>query len=151
MTCLKLHNNVRHYCVLVGFGIDGYIVLLVFVTHFMHFTVGKRLLDELIPIHCDHESGFVIKDRVFHSQDMVRLAITALQDKINLCKKYCELLKKGSIIKAEFSTLVSNIKRVSITCADVNQFLVLQTCLAVTRFQAMLLEDVIGHIEMKNI
>lgn len=69
-------------------------------------------MDDLIPIHKDEDSGFMLRDRVFRSQELIRLTITALEDRVDLCKKYFEYKKKGSIIKAEVAKLQSQIKEV---------------------------------------
>ena len=78
----------------------------------MLLIAGKRLVKELIPIHHDEESGFILKDRVFHSLELVRLAINALEDKVHLCRKSFELKTKESIIKNEFTLLQSKMKEV---------------------------------------
>lgn len=49
---------------------------------------------------------------MFRSQELVKLAVHALEDKVELCRKYLELKKKGSAIKAELTELQAAMKKV---------------------------------------
>lgn len=73
---------------------------------------GKHLLQTLLPIHTDKESGFVIRDKVFRSQELVRLAVTAVEEVTELCNRYVELRKESLRYPLEFSLLGSQIKEV---------------------------------------
>ena len=73
---------------------------------------GKTLLKDLIPIHKDGKSGFVIKNRVFKSEDQVESAVAALEDITDVCRQYVMGRKEESSYCAEMTQLQTDITQV---------------------------------------